>query len=231
MITVLLQSLALASVAVLSPGSITIVILLLMSGRGLNNGHGRGLHNGVAFVSGYLVMYSLIGVGVLVLGVNSAETATTEQSLITSLILIGIGIILLAVAVRNWRKPPPETQTDQPSRFAKLVDGITPLKAFGFACLAAIFNFKNLTIFLSAVSVLWLSDLALATQLVMVIPLVFVFCASVLIPIAIYLLFPDRASDYLNRIKAAISRYSRPLGIAVLLILGCLLLYRGLMGI
>lgn len=224
MFIVLLQALALASVAWLSPGSITLVILLLMS-----DGDGRrGWINGGAFALGYLVMYSLIGVGVLVWGVNSAKNTPSEPGATTSYFLIGLGIALLAFAFRNWRKKPDATQQGQPSRFTKLVDGITPLKAFGLAVFAATVNFKNLAIFLSAVSVLLLSDLLLITKLTLLIPLVIVFCTSVLVPIGIYLLFPDRASDYLTRIKETISRHSRALGIALMLILGSLFLYRGI---
>jgi threonine/homoserine/homoserine lactone efflux protein len=224
MITVFLQALAVASIGVFAPGSITLVILLLMSDR--------GWRNGLAFASGYIVMYSLIGVGVLVSGIGSAENAPSQQSPTTSYILIGLGILLLALTIRNWRKKPDlEKDANQPSRFANMVDGITPLKAFGLAAVVSVVNMKNLTIFLSAISVLLFSDLLVATKLTMLIPLVLVFCTSVITPVAIYLLFPKHAHDYLTRIKDAISRYSRTLGIAVTLILGCLLLYRGLTGL
>ncbi len=177
-------------------------------------------------------MYSLIGVGVLVSGIGSAENTPSQQSATTSYILIGLGILLLALTIRNWRKKPtPATESSQPSRFAKLVDGITPTKAFGLAAVVSIVNMKNLTIFLSAVSVLLFSNLLLATKLTMLIPLVLVFCTSVITPVAIYLLFPAQAHDYLTRIKDAISRYSRTLGIAATLILSCLFLYRGLTGL
>lgn len=229
MFITMVQSLALASVAWLSPGSITLVILLLMAG---DDGQvKRGWHNGVAFLFGYLVMYSLIGAGVLVLGVNSTESASSEQSIIASYIFIGLGIVLLGFAYRNWRKKPSTVQTEQPSRFARLVDGITPLKAFGLAAFAAAVNLKNMAIFLSAVSVLLLSDLLLVTKLTLLLPLVLVFCISIIVPIGIYLLFPRRASDYLTRIKDSISRHSRSLGISLMLILGVLFLYRGFTGL
>lgn len=224
MINVLLQALAVASIGVIAPGSITAVILLLMSDR--------GWRNGLAFASGYVVMYSLIGAGVLMLGVGSAENTPSQQSPTASYILIGLGIVLLALTIRNWRKKAePQLDTKQPSRFAKLLDGITPLKAFGLAAVVSVVNVKNLAIFLSAVSVLLFSNLLLTTKLTMLIPLVFVFCTSVITPVAIYLLFPEHANDTLNRIKDAISHHSRTLGIAVTLILGCLLLYRGLTGL
>ncbi len=223
MLTVLVQSMALASVGIFSPGSITIVILLLMSDR--------GWRNGLAYMLGYLSMYALIGVGVLLLGVrNSAENTATEQSLTTSIILIVVGLLLLALTARNWRKPP-ATNDGQTSRFSKIIDSITPPKAFAFAATVAIINFKNLAIFLSAVSVLLLSNLLLPTKLTMLIPLVLIFCTSVITPVVIYLAFPDRASDYLMRIKQTIERYRRPLGLIVPSILGILIVMRGISGL
>ena len=221
MLSVLLQSLALASVGILSPGSITIVILLLMSDK--------GWRNGVAYMLGYISMYLLIGTSVLVVGVESAQGGSTDQSLTTSIVLLCLSLLLLALTVRNWRKPPAKGK--EPSRFAKIIDGITPIKSFAFAAAIAVINFKNLAIFLSAVSVLLLSDLLLTTKLTILVPLVLIFCLSVIIPVAIYLLFPARANEFLSRIKLTIERYSRPIGIALTLIIGILFLYRGVSGI
>ena len=222
MISTLLQALALASVGLISPGSITLVILLLMSDK--------SWRNGVAFASAYLVMYSLIGIATLTLGLNAAENRFSEQSPTSSIILIGLGLLLLGITLRNWLKKPSK-ENNRESRFTKIVDGITPLKAFGLASLASIINFKNLAIFLSAVSVLRLSDLPLATQISFLPPVVLVFCTSVITPIAIYFLFPKQSTHYLTRIKETVSNYSRPLGITVTLILGTLFIFRGLSGL
>ena len=221
MISILLQSLAVASVGILSPGSITIVILLLMSDK--------GWRNGLAYMSGYITMYALMGAILLTVGVNFAENSSDEPSLTGSIILITLGVLLLGLTIRNWRKP--SSDNDPSSRFTTIIDRITPLKAFAFAATVAIINFKNLAIFLTAVSVLLLSTLPLPTQLTMLIPLVLIFCTSVIAPVVIYLAFPQHAHDYLNRIKETIDRYSRPLGIAVTLMLGLLFLTRALSGV
>lgn len=222
MFTVLLQSLALASVGIISPGSITIVIVLLMSER--------GWHNGVAYMVGYMSMYLLIGVAVLGFGVNAVRNSSSEPGTATSIFLMGLGVLLLAVAFRSWRKPPAEND-GRPSRFSKIIDSITPLKAFGFAATIAVINAKNLAIFLSAVSVVLLSTLLQTTKLLILIPLVLVFCLSVIVPVVIYVAFPNRANEYLTRIKETIEWYSRPLGLIVPLVLGTFLFYRGITGI
>lgn len=222
MVTTLIQSLAIASVGIFSPGSITIVILLLMSDRGWRNGLG--------YMAGYISMYAAIGVGVLLLGVSSAENTSSEQSLTTSVVFICLGLLLFAISFRNWRKPA-ANNNEQPSRFSKIIDSITPARAFAFAATIAVINAKNLAIYLSAVSVLLLSSLLLTTKLAILVPLVLTFCLSVIVPVVIYVAFPDRANDYLTRIKQTIDRYSRPIGLIMPLILGMLLLYRGISGL
>lgn len=221
MIIVLVQSLALASVGIISPGSITIVILLLMSDR--------GWPNGVAYMLGYISMYSLIGVAVLTLGVRSAENSKSEQSVMTSIVLIILGMLLLGLTWRNWRKP--RTENNKPSRFTHMLDSVTPIKAFVFAAMIAVINFKNLAIFLTAVSIPLLSDLPIPTKLIILIPVVLVFCTSVIVPILIYITFPQQANNYLIRIKQGIEIYSHPLGLVVTLILSFLFFYRGISGL
>ncbi|MGB7339104.1 MAG: hypothetical protein WBC91_09455 [Phototrophicaceae bacterium] len=73
MLTILVQSLALASGGIVSVGSITIVILLLISERGWRNGLG--------YMLGYVGAYALIGIAAVILSdtytSTSPEIATT----------------------------------------------------------------------------------------------------------------------------------------------------------
>ena len=136
MLPVLLQSLILASGGILSIGSITIVILLLISDR--------GWWKGLAYMAGYLGAYMVIGVAVVLAGYRVTEQSAGGSSLIASLLFTILGAILLWIAQRNWRNPPAETG-GSPRLFA-LLDDITPPKAFGFGALVTVINFKNLAI-------------------------------------------------------------------------------------
>jgi threonine/homoserine/homoserine lactone efflux protein len=152
--TVLLQSLLLASSGLLSVGSITLVILLLISDRGWRNGLGYAL--------GYFSAYTTIGTLVVVLGYRAAENSTREPSPFFPILLLFYGSLLLWMAFRNWRKPTDEKQ-DEP-RFFSIVDKMTPLKSFGFGALVSVINFKNLALFLTALSVVIVSELPIAQK-------------------------------------------------------------------
>ncbi len=219
MFPVLIQSLVLASGGILSFGSITIVILLLLSEQ--------GWRNGIGYVLGYVGAYTVIGVSAVVLNYSytATETPAEEPSLVGSIVLIILGLLLLWVSWRNWRKPP--SIEKQPPRLFTLLDKITPAKAFVIGAVVTVVNFKNLAIFMSSISVLLVSDLVLPSKLLIVLLDVLVFCLAVIVPVGIYFAFPETAGVRLNWIKQTLDTYSRPVGIWMPLIFGCIFLILG----
>jgi threonine/homoserine/homoserine lactone efflux protein len=218
MISVLVQSILLASSGILSLGSITLVILLLISDR--------GWHNGLAYMLGYFSAYSLIGVAVASAGYQATGNSTGEQGIAASILQIVLGIMLILLSLRNWRKP--VSESNQQPRFFSIVDKITPAKAFSFGAMVTVINFKNLALFLSALSVVIYSPLLIAQKVIITLSVTFVFCLSVIIPVFIYASFPKRANVVLNGIKQTLEKHSRPISIWLPLIFGNLFLIRGL---
>lgn len=218
MLKVLIQSLILASTGLLSVGSITIVILLLISKRGWRNGLGYAL--------GYTTAYTIIGVLIVILGYRATEKGASGSSMVFSIFLLVFGLLLLWVALKNWRKPISAEAEEPP--FFTLMDKIIPLKAFGFGAMVSIINFKNLALFLSALSVVVLSDLVLTEKITISLLVALVFSLSVIIPVLIYLLFPKRATSLLNAIKDSINKYRRPIGIGIPFFFGFIFLIKGI---
>ncbi len=221
MLPILIQSLVLASAGLLSVGSITIIILLLMSEH--------GLHNGMAYMLGYVGGYILIGVSVILVGYRVAENRSGESGRIVPIMLIVLGLLLLFLTLRNWRKAP-STNNENP-RLLMIIDRITPLKAFALGAVITVINFKNLALFSTAVSIPLLSDLPLPSKIIIVILDALVFCTAVIVPVLIYILFPKRADKFLHWIKQTLETHSRPIGIWVPFIFGLLFLIRGITGL
>jgi threonine/homoserine/homoserine lactone efflux protein len=214
---VLIQALLLASSGLLSVGSITLVILLLISDRGWTNGLGYAL--------GYISGYTLIGISAVILGYRTSENKIAEPGLFLPILLMVLGILLLWLSLRNKRKPVSEKKEEP--RFFSIVDKITPLKAYGFGAMVSVINFKNLALFLSALSIVILSSLRLTEKIFITLLIVLVFCLSVIIPVIIYISFPKRAKSLLNAIKEFLNRHSRTIGIWAPLIFGLLFLLKG----
>ena len=223
MLPILIESIILASAGLISVGSITIIILLLMSEQGLRNGLG--------YMLGYTGGYILIGVAVTMIGYTIAENnaGSNETGKFMPSMFVILGLLLLFITQRNWRKPP--TPNKENPRLLTLVDKITPLKAFLLGAAVTVINFKNLALFLTAVSVPLLSDLPLSQKIIIVIFDALVFCTSVIVPVLVYIMLPKRADAFLSWIKQTLETKSRPISIWIPLIFGILFLLRGATGL
>ena len=218
--SVLLQAIVLASGGILSVGSITIMILFLLSERGKLVGLG--------YAAGYTLSYTLIGVSLVMMGNRASSQGDGEPNRFLPILFISLGLLLLYLAVRNWRKGPQEN--DAPPRIFQFIDQFSVFKAFGLGLLIGVINFKNLAIFLSAISVVLLSTLLIAQKIIIALLVVLVFCMSVLIPLLISVIFPQGAEEKLGWIKRTIDTHRYQLGIWVPLVFGVLFILRGVSG-
>lgn len=221
MLSVLLQAIVLASGGIVSVGSITIVILFLLSER--------GRRVGVGYAAGYMLSYSLIGVVVVLLGYRANQQGGGEPGLFLPILFMCLGTLLLYLGMRNWRKGPMETH--KPPRIFEFIDNFTALKAFGFGLAISIINFKNLAFFLSGISVILVSALLLSEKIIVTLLVVLAFCSAVLAPVLISFLFPHQAEEKLGWIKTTIDRYRYQIGIWLPLVFGVLFVVRGLRGL
>lgn len=219
---VLAQSLVIAATGLIAPVSITTVILLLMSDRGWKNG--------LWYMIGYIVSYSLIGITLLALEVGADRPPNPEARFIRSIVLISLGIILLIASGVNWwrQRNPPIGGPGRTSRFANLVNDVTPLKSFGIAVFSSVANVKNFGTFLAATSVIGFSKGPLSAKMLMLIPVTFLFCLSVIIPVVIYWAYPERATIYLGQIRDGIARYGQQVVLGLLLTFSALFLFNGI---
>jgi threonine/homoserine/homoserine lactone efflux protein len=191
----------------------------------------KGWRNGLGYMLGYTIAYSLIGVTVVSVGFSTTNNNSGESSIVAPILFTVMGTLLLWITFRNWRKPEIKAEDKTPPRLFAFVDKTTPPKAFAFGVMISVVNFKNLAIFLSAVSVVHLSNLDLSFKIINVLLVALVFCLSVIIPVLIYVLFPKRSNELLNWIKQSLETNSRAIGIWLPLVFGLIFLIRGITGL
>ncbi len=210
--SVLVRSLLLASTGLLSLGALMLALFLLLSEH--------GWRTGLAYALGYSLSYFLLGAGVLLFDAQRPDR-TAESAAWTPWLLLALALLMFWSAWRNARKPPAAT----PPWLARLY-GLSPRGAFGFGVLVTLTNVKNLALFLSALSVIALSQLPLSRRLLLLIPLTLLFCLVVLIPPLLYLAFPRRAARWLGGMKQALETHSRSVEIGLPLFFGFFFLFR-----
>ena len=93
----------------------------------------RGVRNGAAFVIGWLVSLAIVvALTVLATGNNppSPDTAPSNAALA---VRIAIGVVLVATAIRQWRKMRRPKKPKKPPKWQQHVDNMSPWFALGLA--------------------------------------------------------------------------------------------------
>jgi threonine/homoserine/homoserine lactone efflux protein len=120
----------------LSPVPIIAVVLMLATPQ--------GRINGPAFLAGWIV--GIAGLGTIVLLVASGASASNHGAPATwvSIVKIVLGVLLLALAAKQWRgRPRGDAEPELPA-WMRTIDTFTPVKSIGMAVLLSAINPKNL---------------------------------------------------------------------------------------
>jgi hypothetical protein len=219
---VLLELLPVAVGAAVVPLNPIIVLLLLQTAGGLGKA--------VAFVAGDVTARLAQGVLFgLILGAQQAAYGEEGQGLITSTLLLILGLLLLIAAFRKWRKE--EDPDEPPPKWMAGIGNLTGLRAFGAGALYVAIAAKQWVFTLTAISII--SEASLGQSMSVGLYLIFVLLTKtlVLLPIVFFALAPGRAAQPLQAAQGWLDRHKRVIAIAVSLIFGLWFLYQGITGL
>jgi hypothetical protein len=203
----------------ISPVPIIAVILMLLSKQAKGNG--------LAFALGWAL------VGALVLVLVSAHNLSSGGALSTavSLLELLLGLLLLSVAVGQWRKrPKPGAAPTTPAWLATL-DGLTPARAPGLAALLSGANPKNLALTLAAALVIAHAHLPPGQAILSLAVFISVGSITVAGPVLYYLVAGERAAKTLDGWKAWLTTNNATVLAMLLLVIGTLLAREGIGGL
>ena len=117
--------------------SIIAVILMLITPKARSNGP--------AFVAGWVLGLVVVG-GLVLIIADAAGVASSGASTAAYAIKLTLGVLLLLLAVRQWRsRPGPGEQAPAPKWKAAL-DSFTPVKSLGLGAAMSGVNPKNLAL-------------------------------------------------------------------------------------
>ncbi|MFD6136209.1 GAP family protein [Isoptericola sp. NPDC060257] len=214
------QSLPVAVGVLISPLPIVAVVLMLVSRR--------AKANAAAFLIGWFVAVLVVVALVAVLA-GSAVPDEAGTPLWAAIVKIVLGVLLLLLAVKQWRGRPREGVEPETPTWMAAIDQFTPGKALGLAVLLSAVNPKNLLLVVSGGAAI-ASAAPGDTNAQVVAAVVFALTASagVVTPLVIYLAMGERAAKVLDDLKTWMVHHNAVIMAVLLVVLGAKMLGDGI---
>lgn len=200
-----------------------ILTLLLLRGDG-------GVAKASAFVAGAFVVRIVQGIVFgLILGAARDGTGESRTSVITSTLVLVVGVLLLIAAYKKWSKE--EDPDAPPPKWMTALNTVTPLKTFGMGMLLLLVGAKSWVFTLSALAVI--REAQLGTVGGSLAYLVFAIAAQSLIiaPIIAAIVAPAQSAKLLDTALGWLERNNRVITIAASLIFGVWFVWKGITGL
>jgi threonine/homoserine/homoserine lactone efflux protein len=199
----------------LSPIPIVAVILML--------GTPRARSTGPAFAAGWVL--GLVTVAVIVLLVAGDADSSGDTSTAVDVVMLLFGLLLLAVAGKQWQGRPRAGQEPEMPKWMAAIDDFSAGCAFGLGVLLSAVNPKNLALTLAAAASLAQAGLSAGGDVAGVAVFVVVGSLTVAGPVLAYLMMGKGAERFLSELKQFMSDNN-----AVIMTIVCLVLAAKLIG-
>jgi threonine/homoserine/homoserine lactone efflux protein len=208
--------LPLAVAVAIFPVPIIAVVLVL--------GSDRGTPKGAAFVLTWCIGLSAVGGIALLLAGGADASDEGEPATWVNVLLLGLGLLLLAAAVRQWRSRPSGGEETPTPGWMRAIDEFTIAKAGGAGFALSALNPKNLLLTVAAAAEIAEVGLSAGRQVVLLLGFVLVASAGVLTPLVLALALGDRSRELLEGLRGWMARYNAVIMGLLFLLIGAKLI-------
>jgi threonine/homoserine/homoserine lactone efflux protein len=177
----------------LSPVPIIAVVLML--------GTPRARSNGPAFILGWLVGLTLAGTIVLLVSSGADASESGEPATWVGVLKLVLGALLLLVALKQWRDRPRGDADASLPGWMRTIDHFTPGRAVAMGVALSAINPKNLLLTVGAATAIAHTGIGTGDQAVALAVFVLVAMLGPALPVAIYFLMGERATQILDDLK------------------------------
>jgi threonine/homoserine/homoserine lactone efflux protein len=207
----------------ISPIPIIAIILMLISDRARANSVAFMIGWIIGIVGGAIVLLALAGL----IDTDSSDSPSTTSSIIR----LAAGGLVLVLAVRNFRKRPKAGEEAELPAWMRATDALTPRKAAGLGIVLSAVNPKNLLLMAAAMMGVAQYDLDAGEEAVVVAVFVAISISTVVGPVIIHRVAGARTQPLLDSMKTWLSRNSAVIMAVLLLVIGVVLVGRGISGL
>ena len=203
----------------ISPVPIIAVILMLFSERAKTNGP--------AFLLGWVVgLGVVVAVAYAIADANDVGTTSSGQDG-SSTVQVVLGVVLLMLALRNWRKRPGPGEAAAMPKWMATIDAFSPVKALGLAVVLSAVNPKNLILAVGAAVAVAQGAPSSSDATVALVVFVVLASLSIAVPVLFDLLGGAKAKTTLDGWKAWLSTNNATVMAVLLLVFGVVLIGKG----
>ena len=207
----------------LSPVPIIAVVLML--------GTPRARTNGPAFLLGWVLGLAVVGTIVLVAAGGAGANEDAEPATWVDWLKIALGVLLLLVAVRQWRGRPRGGAEAELPKWMRTIDTFTPGRSLAIASVLSGINPKNLLLTVGAAAAIAQTGADTADQAVALAVFVLVGTLGPGVPVAIYFILGKRAKKLLDELKLWMGAHNAAIMAVLCLVIGAKLIGDGISGL
>jgi hypothetical protein len=217
-IEAIITSVPMARGIALSPLPVAAIIMMLMTAR--------AKVNAPAFLLGWVLGLLAVGVVIFVIPVSQAEKG--EPTALAGYLRIALGALLLFMAVRQWQtRPGPDDAVEVPRLLAGL-DTFTGKKSLLTGFMLVVINPKNLPLCAAGAAAIDLATNNITAQVGAYLVFTAIASLTIVFPIIAYLAAKQKAETLFVTWKDWLIRNNQTVLAVILLLVGGLLLARGL---
>ena len=208
--------LPLAIAVAVFPVPIVTVVLVLASDRGRSKGLG--------FVLAWFVGLAAVGAIVLVLAGGVGASEGEERATWVDVLLLGLGLLLLVLAARQWRGRPKSGQATSMPGWMSAIDDFGPAKAAAAGFALSALNPKNVLLVVAAAGEIAGAGLAAGRQLTVLLAFVLIASIGVLTPLVLAFALGDRSRGPLDTLRGWMVRNNAVIMTVLFLLIGAKLI-------
>jgi threonine/homoserine/homoserine lactone efflux protein len=208
--------LPLAVAVAVFPVPIIAVVLVL--------GGDRGTVTGTAFVLAWAVGLGAVGAVALLFAGAADASEDGAPATWVDLVLLGLGLLLLGLAVKQWRSRSSSDVETPPPGWMRTIDRFTPARAGGAGFALSALNPKNALLTVAAAAEIAEFGLSAGSQAVVLLGFVLIASVGVLAPLVLAVVLGDRSHDLLEGVRGWMARHSAAIMAVLFLVIGAKLI-------